>query len=571
LGVVLQAFHLHFVARVAIKFHHKGLGANVEALARFEREARAAFKIKSEHVARVIDVGKLDDGMPFIVMEFLEGIDLADLLARDTRLPLDGAINFIMQTAEAVAEAHTLGIVHRDLKPENLFLTQRSDGSPCIKVLDFGLSKVQPTEGTRTRERTLTATTQPMGTPQYMSPEQWMSAKDVGPATDIWSLGVILYELVTGRQPFYQKQLAQLCTMVLQVEPEPMDKHVADVPVALQQLVMRCLMKKPEERYPHIAALALELYQLSPNPQLRASAKRIAGVCRRAGIAVSDELPESGSAPSALMVLGYAPPSGDGSKPDVRPSRGKAYESDTQVMPEEATVDDDLSKTVPHPGAQSPLRGESDTFEAPYAQAVENRDAPGVSGQHPAVPVGDAGSSGRFMAYSGDASVSGNYAAQRPQEAPAAMMGAQAAAPKPRADTAQSWHRIVNASQRAQTGSRRVAIAVGASGLLVIILAIVAIWGGGGGGESATPDTARAPAITEPAGETEVEGANEGQSDEPAAAASTAGPAVSASASASVEPATPPPRQFGPAVGPKPRPPVVKSQPKRPIDIFSGR
>jgi serine/threonine-protein kinase len=192
MGVVVEAFHLHFEERVAIKFLVPQMGANEEALARFEREARAAFKIKSEHVARVIDVGKLNGKVPYMVMEFLEGTDLGVMLTDRRAFPIEDAVEYVLQAIEAVAEAHTLQIVHRDLKPENLFLTKRADGTPCIKVLDFGLSKALTPEPNEQRPRALTGTAQVMGTPQYMSPEQWMSARDVGAATDQWALGVIL-------------------------------------------------------------------------------------------------------------------------------------------------------------------------------------------------------------------------------------------------------------------------------------------------------------------------------------------------------------------------------------------
>lgn len=307
MGIVVQAFHLHFEERVAIKFLVPQL-ATAESLTRFEREARAAFKIKSEHVARVIDVGKLEGDVPYMVMEFLEGTDLGVMLTDRRAFAIHDAVEFVLQALEAVAEAHVLGIVHRDLKPENLFLTKRTDGTPCIKVLDFGLSKATG-DAKEQRQRALTGTAQVMGTPQYMSPEQWMSARDVGPATDQWALGVILYELVTGQQPFEQEQLAQLCTQVLRGEPEPVLKLRPDAPPGLVQIINRCLRKEPKQRFPNVGEMAVALLEYGP-ARVRTSVKRITGVFKKIGIDAG-EVPPSvrGGGLGQNMVLGRAPAS----------------------------------------------------------------------------------------------------------------------------------------------------------------------------------------------------------------------------------------------------------------------
>jgi serine/threonine-protein kinase len=308
MGIVVEAFHLHFEERVAIKFLVPQ-AATEESLTRFEREARAAFKIKSEHVARVIDVGKLDGQVPYMVMEYLEGTDLGILLTDRRAFPIDAAVEYVLQALEAVSEAHALGIVHRDLKPENLFLTKRTDGTPCIKVLDFGLSKATKEDVSQQRQRALTGTAQVMGTPQYMSPEQWMSARDVGPATDQWALGVILYELVTGVQPFEQEQLAQLCTQVLRGEPEPVLKLRPDAPPGLVQIINRCLRKEPKHRFPNVGEMALALLEYGP-PRARTSVKRIAGIFRKIGVDPGEIPPSTrGGGLGRNMVLGRPPPS----------------------------------------------------------------------------------------------------------------------------------------------------------------------------------------------------------------------------------------------------------------------
>ena len=183
------------------------------------REARAAARIRSEHVARVIDVGTLDDGAPYIVMEYLEGAISRTRSPSAARSRVDEAVELVLQACEALAEAHSLGIVHRDLKPANLFLTQRADGTPCVKVLDFGISKVtQP--GTSHAEAALTHTTTIMGSPLYMSPEQLRATRGVDLRTDIWALGVILYELLSGEAPFMGQTLPDISVKIA-VEPPP--------------------------------------------------------------------------------------------------------------------------------------------------------------------------------------------------------------------------------------------------------------------------------------------------------------------------------------------------------------
>lgn len=170
-------------------------------MARFEREARAAAKIQNEHTVRVINVGTLEDGAPYMVMEYLHGSDVRAVLRDGGVLPVQDAVDYVLQAAEAIAEAHTLGIVHRDLKPSNLFLIERPDGTPCIKVLDFGISKVTSTAACLD-EASMTRTGAVLGSPLYMSPEQLYSSRDADMRTDVWALGAILFEMLSGRPPF---------------------------------------------------------------------------------------------------------------------------------------------------------------------------------------------------------------------------------------------------------------------------------------------------------------------------------------------------------------------------------
>jgi len=300
MGVVVSAHHLQLDERVALKFLLPEALGNSEAVQRFAREARAAVKIKSEHVARVTDVGTLDSGSPYMVMEYLQGTDLGELVASQGALPIVDAIEFVLQACEAVAEAHALGIVHRDLKPSNLFLTRRADGSPCIKVLDFGISKV--TTG-RDSEMGMTKTATVMGSPLYMSPEQMASARDVDARTDIWAIGAILHELVTGSVPFMADTMPQLCAKILQEAPVPLCEVRPDAPPGLQAVVQRCLQKKPSDRYPTIADLAADLLPYAPRGG-RISVERIAKVMGAAGLTGATLAMPPSQAPAPAVAAG---------------------------------------------------------------------------------------------------------------------------------------------------------------------------------------------------------------------------------------------------------------------------
>jgi serine/threonine-protein kinase len=254
MGVVVAAFHMQLGQRVALKFLLPQGLANTQVVARFEREARAAAQLRSEHVARVIDVGHLENGGgPYIVMELLGGTDLSDLLIARENLPEDEAVDYVIQACEAIAEAHALGIVHRDLKPKNLFVTQRVDGTPLVKVLDFGISK------TKADDLSLTGTTEVIGSPNYMSPEQLRASREVDARSDIWSIGAILYELLGGRVPFVAETLTQLCSMVLTEPPRPLEELRPDVHPELRRVVDKCLQKRPDDRFSNVGELAMAL------------------------------------------------------------------------------------------------------------------------------------------------------------------------------------------------------------------------------------------------------------------------------------------------------------------------
>lgn len=252
MGVVVAATHLQLDQVVALKFVHTEAMHNPEIISRFEREARAAVRLKSEHAARIIDVGRLESGSPYIVMEYLEGQDLAQLLEQRRTLPVAVASDYIIQACDAIAEAHSLGIVHRDLKPGNLFLARTSHGQQVIKVLDFGISKTQGPAG----DVNMTRTQAVMGSPGYMSPEQMRSTKNVDGRTDIWSLGIILYELVAGRTPFQADTFSALCVKIAVDPHPPMLELPAKLPSGFEAVVNRALEKDPAKRYQSAAQLA---------------------------------------------------------------------------------------------------------------------------------------------------------------------------------------------------------------------------------------------------------------------------------------------------------------------------
>ncbi len=261
MGVVVQAMHIQLRQRVALKFLLPLAYEASGSVARFLREARSAAQIRSEHVARVTDVGTLENGAPYLVMELLEGTDLSDALKRRGRgFEIDDAVEYVLQACEAIAEAHALGIVHRDLKPANLFLSERPDGSPLVKVLDFGISKVA--EGGSVP--VLTTREVMMGSPRYMSPEQMQSARDVDRRTDIWALGTILHELVAGTPPFDSDSMAGLCARIATEPPPRLRKLRGDAPVVLEAVILRCLEKNRDNRIGSVAELASQLRPVAP-------------------------------------------------------------------------------------------------------------------------------------------------------------------------------------------------------------------------------------------------------------------------------------------------------------------
>lgn len=294
MGVVVAATDTQLERRVAIKFLLPGALGNPEIVARFSREARAAAKIRSEHVARVIEVGELDAGTPYMVMEYLEGCDLAERIRAEPPVSASDAARFVLQACEALAEAHAAGIVHRDLKPANLFLAQQPDHSVSVKVLDFGISKAPVGTGG------ITSTQAVMGSPHYMSPEQLVSAKHVDPRADVWALGIVLYEMLAGSPPFTGDTMPEIVAKILQSPLPSLRALRPDAPAEIEPVIARCTAKDPTARFGDVAELARALVAFAPDAAR--SADRATRILGRSG----EPLPDKPALPS---------PSPDGGAP----------------------------------------------------------------------------------------------------------------------------------------------------------------------------------------------------------------------------------------------------------------
>jgi serine/threonine-protein kinase len=261
MGVVRAGTHVLLGTPVAIKVIHSELKGDTEVVHRFINEARAAAALKGEHIARVFDVGALESGEPYLVMEQLEGVTLDQYLAGRGPLTRAEAVSIVLQVCEGLAEAHAAGLVHRDIKPGNLFLARRPDEQFSLKILDFGIAKRIDTVSP-----SLTDPGKSLGSPWYMSPEQMLTPSNVDAHADIWSLGVLLFELLTARLPFEGESVPQVCANVLAAPAPPPSVHRPEIDPELDAIVLRCLEKDPTRRFGSVSELARALLPSSDTP-----------------------------------------------------------------------------------------------------------------------------------------------------------------------------------------------------------------------------------------------------------------------------------------------------------------
>jgi serine/threonine protein kinase len=273
MGFVVAAWHLELDQPVALKLLNSDVFEQGEGATRFRREVRAAARIKSEHVCRVIDVGSLEQGAPFMVMELLDGNNLEEELTERGPLPVSEATLYILEAVEALAEAHAAGIVHRDLKPANLFLARRADRTRLLKVLDFGISKSM-VESHGSRDMSLTKTGVIIGSPLYMSPEQMRSTKDADTLSDVWALGAILFQLITGRPPYEGETIPELCAKLFTEDAPPPSTVRAGLPANLDAVLHRALARDSTRRFQNVAELGAALVEFAPGGRIHVERAR---------------------------------------------------------------------------------------------------------------------------------------------------------------------------------------------------------------------------------------------------------------------------------------------------------
>ncbi|WP_437796836.1 protein kinase domain-containing protein [Sorangium sp. So ce693] len=373
MGAVVAATHVDLDELRAIKVLLPATAADPEMCGRFLQEARIASRLRSEHAVKVHDVGRLENGLPYMVMEFLDGRDLRVIRKQRGPLPVEEATLYVIQACDALAEAHALGLVHRDVKPANLFLTHTREGTPCIKVLDFGVSKVSQAALLGVAEMR-TSTGQMLGTPHYMPPEQMRGQRDVDARADIWAVGSLLYVLLTGRYPMHARSV-QTVSLVLggKFVPQLPSKVCRGLSPEIDPIIMRCLERDRDKRWPDLAELTLALRPFAP-PAAQPLVDRIQRILRgslrdslsgaRPGVDGSD-VGERGSIPT---TMGSGPSTG-GMATELRPELPPPVFSATPADDDPA----ERSEVATVPDRSRARAAEADVVERSEAATVSDR------------------------------------------------------------------------------------------------------------------------------------------------------------------------------------------------------
>jgi len=310
IGTVYLAEHPLIGKKVALKVIHREHAGNPEVVQRFINEARAVNRIGNEHILDIADIGRSEEGDPFLVMELLDGVSLASVLRSSRKLPLERVLHIGAQIADGLAAAHDAGIVHRDLKPDNVFLVTRRGAADYVKLLDFGLAKLVATEWPGSPALTRAGVV--LGTPQYMSPEQCESKGDIDARSDVYAVGVLLYQMLTGCLPFDGSTMGEILIKHVSDPPIPLRSVEPQIPPAVEKIVLRCLAKKPEERYASMAKLRAELLQ----PEGRRAS---AGPPRRAALVAVFVLVAVGLSAAGVLFLRREPAAAAPPAPAVVP------------------------------------------------------------------------------------------------------------------------------------------------------------------------------------------------------------------------------------------------------------
>jgi eukaryotic-like serine/threonine-protein kinase len=391
MGCVFEGRHATLGHRVAIKVLHEEAARDPEICRRFAREARAVATLRGKHVARVIDVDTLPDGRPYMVMEHLAGEDLSEALDAKGCFPVPEAVDLVLQACTAIAEAHERGIIHRDLKPGNLFLTEE-DGAPCLKLLDFGISKVEE----ENEQGSMTVTATAFGTPLYMSPEQIRSAKHVDARTDVWSLAVILYELLTGQTPFDGNSPTAVIAAITADLPRPIEELRPDIPPALSAAILRALEKRPDARYPSALAFAEAIAPFSSDGDFVAPSPAAKTTGRGSSMALARTLVSPVERPrsrwwlAGAMLLASAGAAGIwavAARPSATPEPGMSSAVEPASPSAQAAAEGDPEVAPPlEPPPEDPTPAIATASSKPPRAAIKPHPSPPSVAPPPAAP-----------------------------------------------------------------------------------------------------------------------------------------------------------------------------------------